>query len=344
MDVLKAAMNFIGANIALKDIISELLRAAIAAIFGYATFVIYQRYKNKKDNNLLYIQIIKLEKEMLNNIKKLKNVKGKHDELESLKNQFSSPPGEELRKFYSKVDSLSSYYYFEPVRDQRGNQIGLEATYCDVPYEEMGNLSSYISHLESQDYYDSDLVESLKTDLEDMKKKSIYKDLKELEAYSEILQPNDSFKEPLEKFFEMVRDFNALEIHERKKNLESFCSSILDDENCFTKTLKEYRRLTALRRELKKSKIVNPTDLIEIEFELWKDLDTDLLAVYDLKTYLAMSDYYAEQEKLAIPISEKSAIQSVFVEIENNLKPLLTNTKTKLKKTLDKTNWLFKDI
>ncbi len=128
-DVLFNLINYIwicleklGNFLSSREVGLELIRIIMTAIFGFITFKIYQMYRNKKDNSNLYIQMIKLERELINNKDNLEKVIDGHTEYNSLKGKFIYKENNLLFKLYSQVNSLNSYVeeiiiceYSEPV-------------------------------------------------------------------------------------------------------------------------------------------------------------------------------------------------------------------------------------
>lgn len=72
----------------IKSCLLEVVKASVTFLFGYISFSIYERYKNKKDNNKLYVQFLRLEKEILNNKRKIDNTLNEYIALEVLNQQF----------------------------------------------------------------------------------------------------------------------------------------------------------------------------------------------------------------------------------------------------------------
>ena len=66
---LKVLLDALKDNSFIISIYTEIFKALITFLFGYISFKIFERYRSKKDNNRLLIQLIKLEREAKENKK-----------------------------------------------------------------------------------------------------------------------------------------------------------------------------------------------------------------------------------------------------------------------------------
>ena len=153
-----------------REVGLEFIKALITAIFGFITFKIYQLYRNKKDNINLYIQMIKLERELIKNKEKLKKVIDQHKEYNSLKILFNYEERNSLLNLYSQVNSLNSYIY-ENIIFENGEPADVRYDYLEVQYETIRHLEEEIGYLLYSDKDYSVQIDELKYDIEQLKKR-----------------------------------------------------------------------------------------------------------------------------------------------------------------------------
>lgn len=281
----------------LNSLYLEVFKAICTFLFGFISFKIFQRYKNKKDNNKLYIKIIRLEKEIEKNKLVLEEIINQYIEEELLEKQFyiNGSFNNELYILYNKINGLNSYVYQE-FEYYNGEQVACKYIYNEKPYEIIRELENAISGYDSK--YDNYCVNDLQEELEYYKKQNIYSEFNDIENYiSQILINEFILKEALEFLYKKLKKYNSLNKEDKSKYLHSFCTSILDKENKFTDTLNKYKTLEKIKRMTtnKKNKYK-----VELEFKLWGELDIELLAVYDAESYLEIEELYTELSGLSI--------------------------------------------
>src|SRR5690625_5031401 len=92
-----------------KEVALEVIKLLLTALFGFVTFKIYQTYRNKQSNSILFIEMEKLEIELINNKDKLVKLMDMHDEYKKLKDRFFNSDDNSLMKLYSRVNELNLY-------------------------------------------------------------------------------------------------------------------------------------------------------------------------------------------------------------------------------------------
>lgn len=301
----------------LNSLYLEIFKAICTFLFGFISFKIFQRYKNKKDNNKLYIKIIKLEKEIEKNKLILEEIINQYIEEELLEKQFyiNGAFNKELYTLYKKINSLNNYVYQEVEYDM-GEPVDCKYIYVEKPYEIIQQLECAISSYDSE-YYDY-CVDDLEGQLEYYKKQNIYDELENIENYiSQILINDFILKEALEFLYAKLKKYDSLSKEDKSKYLDSFCTMILDKEN--------------------KSKV-------ELEFKLWGELDIELLAVYNAESYLQIEELYIELNGLSINKNDRAIVEKAYNIISSKLEPIIVKHRKQLKRTLSKTNRLFSGI
>ncbi|MNP79118.1 hypothetical protein D3C76_1768800 [compost metagenome] len=77
---------------------------------------------------------------------------------------------------------------------------------------------------------------------------------------------------------------------------------------------------------------------------MWKEIEGELLAVYNAELYLDLEEVYTLINNSKIYINRKDTLEIVRNLIVEKLGPLITKNKEHLKRILIKTNKLFKHI
>lgn len=322
----------------------ELIKAFITAIFGYITFKIYQTYKNKKDNNLLYIQVIKLQTELLNNSSILEKVIKEYDEFYLLKEKFQN---DKVLEIYKKIHMLNLFVDEDPVRDVYGEIVDVEYNYYEIPYQLINDIQYNIDILQEneEEYINHVKIEDLKLQSDELRKKSIYNELTEIEnLIRKFINLSDKFKVPLDFCLNEIGKFNLLSSDEKRSSLNKFCKNLLEGVNVFSATLKSYDRLIRLGIRFKKKNIKSSNDTIELKFERWNKLEVSLLASYDANNFIILEEFYNNNKEIGIGIWEESVIRLLYKDLNDNISKILIKMKSNLENALSLTNSLFKNI
>ncbi|NFK79432.1 hypothetical protein FDA95_12650 [Clostridium botulinum] len=327
-----------------RSIILELMKAAITFIFGYISFKLFQRYKNKKDNNKLYIKIIKLEKELNQNKDNVEKILNEYIEKEILEEQFyiNREYSEELYKLYCDITQLELTYYVEEPVYEMGEQVGVEYVYSDRPYQIIDNIQYGISSIENDNDCDYDEIKSLEEQLSYYENKNIYDEFAELEnRLCNFLHQNSKLHESIKFLYSKVKKYNELSKQEKSKYLNKFCILIFEKENQFTVSLENFKILKKLTDKLDNT---NKKSKLKLNFNLWETIDIDLLAVYSAETYLILEELYLKLNNLEIIINNGESVKEAYNILINKLEPIIVKERDKLKKTLLRTNRLFSGI
>ena len=210
---------------------------------------------------------------------------------------------------------------------------------------EINQLQSWLSDIEINSVYDAGHVEDLKAQIDTLEEKSLLEELKEFEKVEMLLKDIDEHRKPIDYFFGEVKAFNLKNVHDRKKQLNDFCTSLLNRENIFSNMLNEFRRLEALERKLMKPEYQRDKDgMVTVGFALWSNSDLELLAVYDVDNYLALEQLYTSIESIVVPIWDLEKLREKYSFIDKEIKSRLDSIIELLKKSLNQTNWLFKGV
>jgi hypothetical protein len=313
-------------------------------VFGYISFKLFQIYKNKKENNKLYIKLIKLKKEIDENKCQIEEILNEYIEKEILTEHFYYNNGiftDKLYRLYYHIDQLEMFYIEEPIYEY-GEQIGVEHRYTDKPYQIISDLQSEIGWSEiSEDYSNYD-TENLREQIANYENKVIYNELAKIqEKTSELLENGWESHDSIKFLYSKLKKFNVLLKEEKIKYLDKFCTLILREENEFTESLNSFRRLKNLKEKLE---VKSKKSKFKMKFVLWESIDVDLLAVYNAETYLTLEEIYTNLSKLEMNMNHEGSIKEVHDILINQLEPIIVAEEKKLKKTLSKTNRFFSGV
>lgn len=326
-----------------KEVGIELVKVAFTGLIGFITFKIYQMYRNKKDNSKLYIQMIKLEREITKNLQLLDAIIDDHSRYHLLDSIFKSEKAEGLYRLYELVNSINNYVYQDIIYEY-GEPVDAEYVYSERPYEIIEHLNYEKSELESEGENYPGQLEDINSEIEKYEKMSIYKLLVEIERLiKNINVENHEMRKAIVYLCEKVTAYNSNDIKYKKKTLDQFCSQLLDGNNEFTESLvnfKEYENLSRkIHKEKSHKKIPN-----QIEFKVWHTQDMDLLGVYSTDDYLKLEEFYHKYNIVEIGDWQLDRAEELKTEIQSIYDDRVNEIKNKLKKTLRKTNWLFGKI
>lgn len=322
-----------------KEFILEALKLLMTSLLGIATFRIYEGYRNKKDNNRLYIKIIKLKKELLKNKCKIEKILNEYKKKKSLNEHFyiNKVYNDELYNFYCDIAGLTIYCQEYERHDEDGELIDSECYYADKPYQEIEELKSNIDNLQSIYHYNYHKLENLKKQLSNLEDKDIYKDLSEIEkripAFLKTFHPK--LYAPIEFLQFEIKGFNTLKKKEKEEKLQIFCNLILHEENEFTKSLEDFKTLRKLKKKL------DSTTYLKLDFNLWELIDFDLLVCHDEKIYLDLEELYSGLSVKVIDISSEDSVKETHNILVNKLEPIIDKSEKKLKKNSLKTKIFF---
>lgn len=326
-----------------KDVGIELVKVVFTALIGFVTFKIYQMYRNKKDNSRLYIQMIKLEREITKNLQLLDAIIDNHSRYNLLDSLFESKKAEGLYRLYELVYSINDYVY-QNIIYENGEPVDAEYVYLEIPYEIIEHLNYEKNELESEGENYTGQLEDINSEIERYEKMSIYKLLVEIEDLAKNMAvENHEMKNAIVYLNEKLTVYNSNDIKYKKKTLDEFCSQLLGGNNAFAESLVDFKEYKALSRKLHKEKsykkIVN-----QIEFKVWRTQDMDLLGVYSTDDYLKLEEFYHRYSIVEIGDWQLDRAEELKREIQSIYDDKVNEIKNKLQKTLRKTNWLFGKI
>ncbi len=326
-----------------KEVGIELVKVAFTALIGFVTFKIYQMYRNKKDNSKLYIQIIKLEREITKNLQLLDSIIDDHSRYHLLDSLFKSEKAEGLYRLYKLVNSINNYVYQDIIYEY-GEPVDVEYVYSERPYEIIQHLNYEKNEVELEGENYLGQLEAINSEIQKYENMSIYKLLVEIE---ELIKNIDVESHEMRKAIAYLREkviaYNSNDIKDKKKTLDQFCSQLLDENNAFSESLayfKEYENLSRkIHKEKSHKKIQN-----QIEFKAWHTQDMDLLGVYSTDDYLKLEEFYHKYSIVEIGDWQLDKAEELKKEVQSIYDERVNEIKNKLKKTLRKTNWLFGKI
>lgn len=319
-----------------SNIIAPFLNALFAAVFGVVTFKIYQRYKNKKDNNLIFTYIIKLKKELLNILGNMNTILVDYNHLKMLESEIFGD-----KELFKKLNCLNNYIEEVHEHDNKGNVIDCSYEYCDKPYSLISDLQYYINDLEENEPYDFELIKSYKKDLEKAEKSNLIDEIEELSIFiNSYLIKCDRNKAGIDFIKKLLCNFNSKEKKLKTKLVNKLCHKLLDSDSPSSLMLKEYNSYKLLYGRFRKK---NEFILV---FEKWFDLDVELIALYESEKYLQLDEFYEEfrNRKISYDYSNINDLTDSFNFLNEKIYPIITNIETEIKLRIKKTNRWFKNI
>jgi len=328
-----------------KDIVTEIIKVLATGILGYFTFRIYQRYKNKKANNILFVFLVKLQSEFNDKTKEIKEVVANSNKLKELENLFMLESDSKIYEVYDKVSKFYRYLDEEMIYEY-GEVVDIEYVYSDRPYHEIHQLQSQVSYIEFSNDGTEEEIENLKSYINELEGRSLINEIKEVEEMLERVEIPDKHTLSINYLRRTVGKFNSLSDDEKKEKLDSFCNYLIEQENIFSSLLKKYKELTLLKHKLKKPRsISNKSKMLEIEFDRWNtDDDKDLLAEYNVKKYITIDDLYRKNMILKIHPWDVVKCKKVLTEELNILEKEISEVKKTLDKSISKTDLFFKNL
>ena len=175
-----------------QSILLELLKGTITFLIGFVSFLLFEKYRNKKNNNKLYVLFLRLIKEVRINKENLKQILNTYKELDNLNQKFmiNNTDSNQLINLYSTVNSLNQYKCNDLTHDEHGNVDGIETKYYEKPHElikDTGDQLDYIQNMCEYDSYEPDYEEEqyFKNTLNILHKMNIFDDFLKLQSKTE---------------------------------------------------------------------------------------------------------------------------------------------------------------
>ena len=321
-----------------KDVIIELLKIIFTALIGFITFKIYQLYSNKKDNSKLYIQMIKLEREIINNIQLIELIINDYSRYQLLDYLFKGENSEGLYDLLELVYSLNQYVYEEKTYEY-GDIVDVNYVYVEHQYDSIQNLNYERHQVEEEGEEYPGHINSIDTEIKRLEGESIFNLLKEIENKAGAIDiDGHKMSNSIKYLHDKVSKYNTEKLSHKKKMLDEFCSQLIDQSNIFAETLSAFKDYKNISRKVHK-KVSN-----KIEFKVWQSQDMDLLGVYSSEDYLILEEFYHKYDIIDIGIWEIERAEELHKLIQDIYEDRIKKINNMLKKTLNKTNRLFGKI
>ncbi len=308
---------------------NQLVGAILTIIIGFTTFVIYQQYRSKEDKSKLYLNLIRLQRELGKNNSKVEYWLNKRDELKHLKKRFeiSEKLNAQLVSLFQVVNGLSIYSIYH--QDEYGD---IDIEYRSTPDEAIYELEMEYNHGDGdQDTY---------YQLMDLKKMHIENELKQIIRICDtlMLQPNYMYKEGVVFLSNLVKNYLALEKDKRRgKNLQVLCCNMLENSNVWVNALEEFRELKRINDEIKKK------PAIQIKVIEWEKNDFNLLVAYNVHTYLKIEEYIGKLNGYTIIFDQDDSMKD-YELLDKGLTLLIDSQIETIGKSLKRTNWLYRGV
>lgn len=305
----------------------------VTGAVGIITFKIYERYRNRKDNNLLYIEVIKLKREITRNLNEVQDDITKYNRMLELK--------EVLRDDYQiikRISTLQEYMEEVPIFETNGEQVGLDYEYSIRKYAHCNEIRSEISLRrnkgESERY-----IAKLEEDLKVEEEKTLPEELISLYAELEHYESSESLADSFDYIKDMSAKYNAYEDKEKSSRIIEFCNELLGKGSKCRLLIDKFKEHNNLDRQYSRG-----NKRRKIKFEEWFNLNIDLLAVYDSAAFLKCDDAYNDNKMMSYHLDDIKDITWAFNIINEEVYPPVLELESKLNTILKKTNQQFKDI
>lgn len=321
-----------------REVGIELIKIAFTALVGFITFKIYQMYRNKKDNSKLYIQMIKLKREIIMNRDILGEIINNHEIYHSLEILFKGENSDGLYDLYKLVASLNNYSRQDSIYEN-GEFVDIKYVYTEKPYEAIECLEYERNQVESEGEEYQCQLKAINAEIEKYENESIFDLLIEIEKRIKLIDiEGHELCDSVGYLSTEIQKFNSKDLANRRKNLDEFCSKLLEGNNSFSDSLTQFNNYKELSRSLFKSKVYK-----KIEFEIWQQQDMDLLGVYSADDYLILEEYYHKNRNIEIDNGDLEKANVLYKEMKI-IYDRIERINNVLKKTLNKTNWIFGKI
>jgi hypothetical protein len=100
-----------------------------------------------------------------------------------------------------------------------------------------------------------------------------------------------------------------------------------------------------MKKELEFSDLhKNSVPIISLDFVYWKCNELELLAVYRPEKYLALDDFYNQNEKIEIEKHNKEIISIKYNCLKNEIYPVIIDIENDLNKDISFINKIFKNV
>lgn len=322
-----------------QSILLELLKGTITFLIGFVSFLLFEKYRNKKNNNKLYVLFLRLIKEVRINKENLKQILNTYKELDNLNQKFmiNNTDSNQLINLYSTVNSLNQYKCNDLTHDEHGNVDGIETKYYEKPHElikDTGDQLDYIQNMCEYDSYEPDYEEEqyFKNTLNILHKMNIFDDFLKLQSKTEkFLDMKFGLKDSIIFLNSKLNTFNALATNSKTIYLDKFCNQILceAENNIFIDSLKDFNKLNSLKKEFS---CESEKSHVKLKNDLWTSLDTESIAIYDAELYIELESKYLKLNELNISKNNLDSINSAYQFLEKDLELILLMHLKKLKK------------
>jgi hypothetical protein len=200
------------------------------------------------------------------------------------------------------------------------------------------------NQIESEGESYSGQLDDIDSEIKKQNEKSIFNLFVEIEKSIESFDiDNYELSSSIKYLRKKVNVYNSNDIKYKRKTLDDFCSKLLDGNNAFSESLLDYKEYKDLSRKLHKEKpykkIAN-----KLVFKVWHSQDMDLLGVYSTEDYLKLEEFYHKYSFIEIGDWQLDRAEELKTEIQFIYDDKVNEIKNKLKKTLKRTNWLFRKI
>ena len=315
-----------------RSILLEVWKALITLCFAYISFRFFQNYKEKKQNNKVYIKMLKLEDSIDKNIKKIDEIIMLYKEGERLHSKLKLD--EINQKYYydiaEKIDNIINFYLVDESCTDFYNNVVESSSFYRRPMEYIRDLSYEIEDIQR---HGSERELAIKEcELEKFERMDIMNDLIDLMDVIIESDKDNRFNDILL----LLEDFNKKDIATKEKMLDQFCKTILLNKEVVKKLRETYKKYNTLVDKLIENK---KREQITIEFKEIDDKDEEF-ASYNAEFYFKVENWRSNLDKRAIFVNEKTTLEETKKELLN-FKEELDKKIKEIKKKVDSTKLLF---
>lgn len=223
----------------LRTLFIESFKACITLLFAYISFRFFQNYKEKSQNNKVYIKMLKLNDDIRKNIEKIYKVLKLYKEGEKLQGNLKIQGSDEVYYYdiAKKISEIINLYYIDESYIDFYQELVEVYYFKRYPIQSIAEMSNEIEYIK-QETYDSEKIEVAENELHYLKNKDIFNDLKEL---YELISDADRKKKLDEVNCELFK-FNNKEVVAKNKELNKFCQEIFLRNKTINEIKEKYNR------------------------------------------------------------------------------------------------------
>lgn len=293
----------------LRTLFIESFKAGITLLFAYISFRFFQNYKEKSQNNKVYIKMLKLNDDIRRNIEKIYEVLELYKEGERLQRNLKIQGSNEVYYYdiAHKISEIINLYYIDRSYIDFYQEL-VEVYYFDrYPIQSIAEMSNEIEYIK-QGTCDPEEIAIAENEFDYIAKKDIFNDLKEL---YDLISKADKEKK-LDKVNCKLFKFNNKEVSAKNKELDEFCQEIFLRNKTINEIKEKYKRYNFLVGKV----ITNDKkENIKLNFKRFTDSD-GVLSEYNAEFYFRIEDILEKYNNKEILLNDRNILENTCKELE----------------------------